>query len=132
MNKMIIVFILVSSSALCSAQDQSPIKLQCEGTYSDFSKPDIRDIPVKGIYIEISGNRVTVLGAPGFDSTYSVINRMENGLGIQLDSDRSYEGFLNRFSGELSLMEKDNIAKDGSYKIKQMLSAVCYKARSLF
>ena len=132
MIKMLVVFILVYSAALCNAQDQSSIKLQCEGTYNDFSTPNLRDIPVKGIYIEISGDRVTVAGAPGFDSVYSVISRLDDGLGFQLNSNISYGGFLNRFSGELNLMEKGKVSKDGSYKIRQLLSAHCINARALF
>ncbi len=132
MHKVIIVIILFFSSAFCDAQDQNPVKLQCEGTYSNFSKHDKSEIPIKGIYIEILRDRMTVLGAPGFDATYSVTNRPDNGLGIQLDSNKSFEGFLNRFSGELSLVEKGKVAKDGSFKIRQLINAVCHKASALF
>ncbi len=132
MNKIVIVFALVFSTSLGNAQDHNLIKLQCEGTYSDFSTPGARDLPVKGIYVEITGDRVSVHGSPGFDSVYSVTNRSENGLGIQLDSNTSYGGFLNRFSGELSIAETSKVRIDGNYKIKQMLNAVCNKARALF
>ena len=87
---------------------------------------------MKGIYVEIAGDRVKVLGAIGFDATYSVITRREDGVGFQLESNPSYGGFLNRFSGQLSIMEKGAVAKDGSYNLKQGMSAACGKAKSLF
>jgi len=132
MIKFIALSLLAFFSALCNAQDLSAAKLQCEGTYTNYTLPDIRDISVNSIYIEISGDRVKVHGAPGFDSTYYVINRLENGLGLELDSNKSYGGFLDRFSGQLSLMEKGEAGKDGSFKIRQSISALCSKARSLF
>ena len=132
MIKFIALSLLAFFPELCNAQDLSAARFQCEGTYSNYTLPDMRDISVNSIYIEISGDRVKVLGAPGFDSTYSVIIRLENGLGIQLDSNKSYGGFLNRFSGQLSLTEKGEVGKDGSYKIRQSISALCSKAHSLF
>lgn len=132
MKKFIALSLLAFFPVLCNAQDLNATQLQCEGTYTNYTAPDMRDLPVNSIYIEISGDHVKVLGTPGFDSTYSVINRLENGLGIQLDSNKSYGGFLNRFSGQLSLMEKGEVGKNGSYKIKQSISALCRKARSLF
>lgn len=132
MIKFIALSLLAFFPALCNAQDLSAAKLQCEGIYTNYTLLDMRDIPINGIYIEISGDRVKVLGALGFDSTYSVINRLENGLGIQLDSNKSYGGFLNRFSGQLSLTEKGEVGKGGSYKMRQSISALCSKARSLF
>ncbi len=125
--------ILLLTSVLSNAQDHGPIKLQCEGKYTNFSKAEYRDLPVKGIFVEILGDRVKVVGAPGFDATYSVIKRFENGVGIQLDSNSSFGGFLNRLSGELSLAEKDEVQKDGSFKkYRQIINATCRSARPLF
>lgn len=132
MNKAIAITILISTSSLCNAQDSGITKLQCEGTYDNYTSTDMRDVPVKGMYVEISSDRVKVLGSAGFDASYSVITRRENGLGFQLESNRSYGGFLNRFSGDLSLMEKGVVENDGSFKMKQSISAVCGKAKSLF
>lgn len=132
MNKTIAITLLVSLSELCNAQDSGLTKLQCEGTYNNYTSSDMRDIPIKGIYLEISSDQVKVLGAPGFDATYSVITRREDGVGFQVESNSSYGGFLNRFSGQLFLTEKGPIAKDGGYKLKQGISAVCGKAKSLF
>ena len=132
MNRAISLTSLVLVSSLCSAQDLGTTKIQCEGTYNNYSSTDMRDLPVKGMYVEISGDRVKVMGAIGFDATYTVVTRREDGLGIQLDSDRSYGGFINRFSGQLSLMEKGEVEKDGSFKVKQGIDALCSKAKSLF
>ena len=132
MNRTIAITLLASASAVCNAQDAGITKLQCEGTYDNYTSTDTRDVPVKGIYVEVSGDRVKVLGAVGFDAIYSVITRREDGLGFQLESNPSYGGFINRFSGQLSLMEKGAIAKDGSFKLKKGVSAVCGKTKSLF
>ena len=134
MNRTIAITLLASASALCNAQESAVTKLQCEGKYYDNTSTDTRtkDVPMKGIYVEISGDRVKVLGAAGFNATYSVITRLENGVGFRLESNPSYGGFLNRFSGQLSLTEKGAVAKDGSHKLKQMMVAECGKAKSLF
>jgi hypothetical protein len=132
MKRTIAITLLASISALCNAQDSGVTKLQCEGTYDNYTSADMRDAPVKGIYLEISGDRVKVLGTVGFDATYSVITRRENGVGFQLESNPSYGGFLNRFSGQLSLMEKGAKTEDGGFKLRQVMSAVCGKAKSLF
>jgi hypothetical protein len=132
-SKAIALCLLVFPSIACCAQNQDSARLQCEGTYDKYtSSSELRDIPVKGIFLDISEDHVTVQGAVGFDATYSIITRRENGLGIQLDSDASYSGFLNRFSGELSLAQKGDQKKDGSYKLKQHISATCKKAQPLF
>jgi hypothetical protein len=82
--------------------------------------------------VEVSGDRVKVLGAVGFTATCSVITHLGNGLGFKLESDPSYGGFLDRFSEQLSLMEKGAVANDGSFRLKQVISAVCGKAKLLF
>jgi hypothetical protein len=122
---MIAVSVLVLSPALCNAQE--PTRLQCEGTYDNYTIAGAREIPIKGIYLEISGERVKVEGALGFNATYSIITRKENGIGFQLESNQAYGGFLNRFSGQLSLMEKAS-----AETVNQTLTAFCSKARPLF
>jgi len=132
MVRTIAIALLSSASALCNAQGAGIAKLQCEGTYDNYASADARDVPIKGIYIEVSDDQIKVLGTVGFDATYSVVTRREDGLGFQLDANSSYGGFLNRFSGKLSLLEKGTTASDGSFKLKQAISAVCGKAKSLF
>lgn len=132
MNRTIAIMLLASASALCNAQESAVTKFQCEGKYNNYTSTDMRDVPIKGIYVEISGDRVKVLGAVGFQGTYSVITRREDGVGFRLESNPSYGGFLNRFSGQLSIMEKGAVAKDGSFNAKQMMSAECARAKALF
>jgi len=133
MNRTIACALLASASALCYAQDAGTTKLQCEGTYTNFAYPDMRDVPIKGIYVEVSGDRVKVLGTTAFDASYSVITRREDGLGFRHESNPLYNGFLSRFSGELTVMEKGAIVKDGVMsQLKQILNAVCRKAKPLF
>ncbi|WP_447731652.1 hypothetical protein [Rhodanobacter soli] len=119
---------------ICVAQDRSgQTGLVCHGTYSDYSLASVRDSPVSGIYLQVSNDRVKVQGAAGLDGTYSVIHRLENGIGIQIASNQAFSGFLNRFSGKLSLMEKDGMVKpDGSFQVRQILNADCAKAHSIF
>ena len=132
MNRTITVMLLTSASALCNAQESGVTRLVCEGTYDNYTSSDMRDVPLKGIYVEVFGDHVKIRGSAGFDATYSVITRREHGLGFRLDSNPSYSGFLNRFSGELQVNEKGLVKKDGSYKVKQIIMAVCGKAKSLF
>ena len=130
-NRIIAITLLVSTSTLSSAQDLAITKLQCNGTYTNFGM-QLQDVPLNGIYIEISGNRVRVFGAAGFDGTYAIVTRLEHGMGLQHEFNHSYGGFLNRFSGTLSLTEKGKIGSDGSYKLNQLLTAMCGKAKLLF
>ena len=92
----------------------------------------LQDVPLDGIYIEISGNRVRVFGASGFDGTYAIVTRLEHGIGLEHEFNHSYGGFLNRLSGTLSLAEKGKIGSDGRYKLNQLLTAMCGKAKLLF
>ena len=132
MNRTIAITLLASASALCNAQDSGLTKLQCEGTYDNYTSSGVQDIPIKSIYLEISRDRVKVVGALELDASYSVTTRLEHGVGFLLESNSSYGGFLNRFSGQLSLFEKGPIRKDGSYDLRQLIRAVCGKAKPLF
>ncbi len=132
--KFIIAIMLVCFPVFSFAADQNleVNHLQCEGTYDKFTTKDIRGIPITGIYLEVSNSYVKILGAAAFDGLYSVVTNREDGIGITLESNTFYGGFLNRLNGNLSLMEKSNIAKDGSFKINQLLKALCQEAKPLF
>src|SRR5262245_65158280 len=108
----LIALILVST--LSGAPEFETIKMQCQGSYSNFQKSDLRSVPISGIYIEISEDQVKILGAPGFDSMYSIVTRKETGIGFQIASNTSYGGFLDRFTGQLSLMQEGPAKSDGS------------------
>jgi hypothetical protein len=104
-------------------------RLHCEGEYTEFAATGARHVPIKGMYVEISGAWVKVSGALGFDSTYSVITVRDDGIGIQIDSNKNFNGFINRLSGELSLMED---ADEANKRVRQFITATCRKATALF
>lgn len=123
--------LMLCSPLVCMAQTAVSSKLQCDGTYTDYTSSDLRDVPVKGIYIEIYGKKIKIVGAPGFDTTYLVINTAEHGVLFQADLNKDYEGFLNRYSGMLSVTQKQ-YNPDGTWKAKTGISAACKKAVPLF
>lgn len=126
-----LIFVLCSP-LLCFAQATAASKLQCDGTYTDYVSTDMRNVPIKGIYVEVSEKKVKIVGAPGFDSPYVISSNAENGVGLQAVSNGDYQGFLNRFSGELSLTQRFDVKQDGTWKVKTAISAVCKKATPLF
>jgi len=134
MRILLAIILAALPSGLCIAQGASgATDLECHGTYSNYSSANIREIAVSGIYIKVSNDSVKVHGTMGLDANYSVTNRQENGIGIQLASNAAFSGFLNRFSGQLSLMERDGAVKpDGSFQVRQILNAICAKASSIF
>jgi hypothetical protein len=71
MKYAIVAFILGLLPAFCFAQESGATKLKCQGKFDDYSKANIRNVPVSGIYIEITSTRVKVSGAPAFEATYS-------------------------------------------------------------
>jgi len=112
-------------------QNPSVIKLQCDGAYTDYTSADLRDVPTRGMYIEVTEKKVKIFGAPGFDTTYNVTNTSEIGIGFQAATNSDYEGFLNRYSGALTLTQRINNA-DGSWRAKTGISGTCKKALALF
>ena len=131
MPKIVVAVLLASVAALSVAQEKpQATRLQCQGTFTSFA-PQLGDVSVSGIYVEVSEDNIKVVGAMGFDSIYSVVSRREEGIGFRLNSDPAYEGFLNRFSGELSLSQKGK-AKDGSPSYLKLIKATCSNAHALF
>lgn len=134
MKALLAIFFAMLPVGICLAQTSSnDSNLACNGSFSDYSSLDVRDIPISGIYIQVSEASVIVQGASGFDGTYSITKRLDNGIGIKLPSNNAYSGFLNRFSGELSLLEqRGEVKADGSYQLGRTIIAACEKAKPLF
>ena len=132
MNKLSFLAIALCVSEIVLAQTSGVSRLQCDGTYNNYISSDLRDIPVQGIYLEVSDKQVKIVGAPGFDTTYAVTRNLEGGVGFQAHSTKAYSGFLNRFSGQLSLSEHNAEGASVSLKVKQTISATCRKATPLF
>jgi hypothetical protein len=127
MHRIVAAVLLTFAAVPVDAQEGSQAaRLQCHGTLNG-SAPDLRDVPISGIYVEVTFDSVKILGAAGFDSTYSVVTRKENGIGFQLKSDSAYGGFLNRLSGELSLSQQ---GEAGVYL--KFINATCSRASPLF
>ncbi len=108
-------------------------RFQCRGTYSNFDTMDARDVPVSGAYVEVSDNHVIVKGSVGFNATYSIINRQENGIGFMNEADPSFSGFFNRLDGKFDILQKNGVTRsDGSFKVHQSMSLACQRANALF
>lgn len=128
---MALAFLLLLPVTAYSQPTSKATKLQCKGTYDDFQVENARNIQVQGIYIEI-GSNIQISGSPGFDATYLVTTRKKDGVDFQLPDNPSVVGYINRYSGELSLMVKGAPAPDGGVKIKRMVSVTCAKAEPMF
>lgn len=113
------------------AQNSGIVSLHCDGTYTDYTSSDLRDVPTKGIYVEISDRKMKIFGAPGFDAEYIVTNTIKTGIGFEAVTNGDYQGFLNRYSGALSITQR-NANSDGSWKAKTGINATCKKAVALF
>ena len=128
-----IAFALFATSLVpCTAQETQVTRLNCDGAYNNYTDSDLRDISIKGILIEISIDKIRIQGSIAFDTDYLIISQLETGFGMVAQSNRAYSGFLNLFSGQLALNERGETAKDGTFKLRQSLSATCRKATPLF
>ena len=131
MAKVIALLIASLISAPVLAQDNGPIRLQCTGTYSDFPQK-LLDIPAKGFYVEIGSAQAKVQGSPGFDGVYTVSTRREDGIGLTDPNRPGVGGWLNRFTGDLTLSLRKDIDSRGRTNILNLIRATCTRANALF
>lgn len=124
--KIFAFLILLSVGAF--AQNTFAAKLQCDGEHDDWGYSGMIDIPVKGIVVEIRDDSVKISGALRFSGTYAIVEDKEESIVFRNVADSGLEGFLKRYSGELSLYE---LAADKS-RFYQALDAKCENARPLF
>jgi hypothetical protein len=111
---------------------QTVIRLQCDGKYTDFSAG--RDeFQSDGDFIEIGESTVRLFGFVWFGSdegqTYRISHNTNTGVGFIFPTDQSYSGHISRLSGQLSISAMDRTKKN---KIRYFYDGVCRPAKPLF
>lgn len=109
------------------------LKFQCNGTYTQRDQGNPLELSLNGASIEISDTHVNVSGAGVFDGSLRIINNLQNGIGFQSEQDETISGFFNRFSGELSLLDRIGPKNaDGSFQLSTNSSLKCQNASPMF
>lgn len=88
----------------------------------------MEDVPVSGMYLEIDGSQVKIVGAVDFDGVYTISFRRDDGIGFLNDKNQEVGGFLNRYGGSLNLTDYDKDRK----KMHKVIDAICRKGDALF
>lgn len=123
----------VPTASSAEQPQPTPIKFQCQGTFTDYDAQTPQAAPVSGVYVEVADNDVTVTGSPGFDAVYSIITKLDKGVGFQYESDPDYSGFFNRLDGNIDILQKNGPTQnDGSFKVHKVMQLTCQKANALF
>jgi hypothetical protein len=110
-------------------------KLTCDGKYSRYEKPTT-ETTLRGIYLDVSANRIRIDGAAGFDGAYLVSQTDERTVGFVKEGDLSSRGVLNRLNGDLTLTqakERPHATLPGDPKGRvQGIFAECKIAKHMF
>ncbi len=120
------MIIAASVSATVAAQEGG-VRLKCQGEYSDYSDTKIRDVPFS-LSVEVGADSVKVLGSPGLDAVYQIHLRREDGVGFRFAANPLFSGFVNRYTGKISLLEK----MSNSDRYAKLFSGECQTVRALF
>jgi len=125
------IALLVASAAFLAAPAASAFppaatKLTCDGKYSRYEKP-VTETALRGIYLDVTANKIKIDGAAGFDGNYVVSQTDERTVGFVKEGDLSSKGLLNRLNGDLTLTQ----VKDPRGRI-QGIFAECKIAKHMF
>ena len=80
---------------------------------------------VDSLLLSLTDDLVTISGSPYFDGKYTLTTRTESGVGFESLSNSTYSGFLNRYTGQISLIHKGDSLSDGSFRVRQLISGKC-------
>ena len=123
-----IIFFILMFVAAASVQAQSErTRLQCDGEYSNFLT-GVRDVPDTGAYVEVRKSSVKVVSVIGFEGNYVVNFSNESRICFAASEDERIQGCLNRFTGKLSLHQRNKNPE----RFDQLWSGKCSPARPLF
>lgn len=123
-----IFFYILMVAAATSVQAQSErTRLQCDGQYSNFLT-GVRDVPDTGGYVEVRKSNVRVVSVIGFEGDYVVNFSNESRICFAASEDERIQGCLNRFTGNLSLNQRNKHPE----RFDQLWSGKCSPARPLF
>ncbi len=113
----------------CPANAQEQIvRLHCTGTANFYdSNPPIRDVSVKGIFLEIGRDLIRVAGSVGWDGEFKIKRSDSASVFFVSSLNDEYFGSVNRHSGEFQLIKRRE-----SSQILAMTNGVCRPAKPLF
>lgn len=123
MKRLIIAAALALSASPAVAE---PVELVCEGTLHGISE---KPVPVDGIHILITEDRVVVSGSPYYSGSYIIDVSKSDAAQVNFDHGEYWGGFINRYSGSLVLQKSSDAEKE---KIDHVINANCGKADPLF
>ena len=116
-----------------SAQQVATQKFQCNGSYTKRIPGTPEEFTLSGVAVEVGDTFVVVQGAAVFDGNFKIINHLDNGVGFESPRDETLSGFFNRFSGELSLIDRLGPKNaDGSFQVSANSSLICKTANAMF
>lgn len=120
---------LLLASPLSAARADQVVKFSCDSELKIYKGNLPGSYPLRGIYVEISGQQVRVVGASGFDGTYIAVRNDERMMFLRHPSDPLYEGNLNRINGDLWLVKWSDKNKSSS---QMSVSGECRPYKPLF
>ena len=128
--KFFLLLILCSSAF---AQNVNPSILTCNGNYSDYQNPELRNLPFQGGVIRIAKDSVFLSGFVGFTNTqerqFHIFNSTDSFIEFVDLKNQNYTGSLGRYSGQFFLNE----FRDGSRsKLHKLADGNCTLKERLF
>ena len=130
-----IAFILLGLlfSLNSSSQNIQQSTLNCPFTYNRYIEPTIRDVKGDGLILELRSESITLSNLPNLITPIRnyVVNNLDvsaSMIKFAFNSNNKVTGFLNRYTGELSLSEQD----ESLSQYKWFLQAKCSVTQRLF
>jgi len=119
------------ASAFHGAAVAQQISLLCVTKYSDFVN-NIRDVAVDGVIVKVTGKNVNVINAAEFSSNnlnlYETTVFGDDSIRFKNKSKPLYSGFINRYSGKISISEWS----DDEKRLLKLLEGNCELANKKF
>ena len=116
-----------------SSQNIQQSTLNCPFTYNRYIEPTIRDVKGDGLILELRSESITLSNLPNLITPIRnyVVNNLDvsaSTIKFAFNSNNKVTGFLNRYTGELSLSEQD----ESLSQYKWFLQAKCSVTQRLF
>ena len=116
-----------------SSQNIQQSTLNCPFTYNRYIEPTIRDVKGDGLILELRSESITLSNLPNLITPIRnyVVNNLDvsaSMIKFAFNSNNKVTGFLNRYTGELSLSEQD----ESLSQYKWFLQEKCSVTQRLF
>jgi len=122
MKYYILFALLITINAF--SQELTPTMLVCNGKYSNY-KLNVKEVEFKGAVIKVFKNYVYINGFPMLfhpEQRYTITNITSNAIRFTNDENIKFKGSLNRFTGEISLIE---FQENSDTQIDQIIFGSC-------